>query len=77
MPARWRTHFGQWVSAYGVRRLTSQLTSAGRPVTEQAVYQWVAGTTVPRPEHAIVIVQASCGQVSLDDVYRHRDCVEP
>ena len=75
-PQRWRTHFGQWVGAYGVRRLTGELSTAGRPVTENAVYKWVAGTTVPRPEHAVVIVEASCGQVSLEDVYRHRGCME-
>ena len=72
-PRRWRTSFGRWVMSYGVTRLTCDLSRRGQPVTAQAVYQWVAGVTAPRPERAMRIVELSAGAVALGDIYQQRE----
>ena len=72
-PCRWRTPLGQFVSDFGVQRLTRELGSAGLPVTEKAVYHWLAGSHAPRPAHAAVIARVSAGRVSVEDVYRQRE----
>jgi len=71
-PRRWRTSFGRWVMSYGVTRLTVDLSGRGQPVTRQAVYQWVAGVTAPRPDRAMRIVELSAGAVGLSDIYEQR-----
>lgn len=73
--SRWRTPLGQFVSDFGVQRLTRELASAGVPVTQKAVYHWLAGSHAPRPTHAAAIARVSAGRVSVEDVYRHRDVV--
>lgn len=73
--SRWKTGFGSWVSDYGVSRLIRDLDAVGEPVTNKAVYMWVAGSTLPRPRTAVRLVQLSGGAVSLEDIYRHRALV--
>ena len=71
-PRRWRTSFGRWVMTFGVTRLTNELSGRGQSVTGQAVYQWIAGVTAPRPDRALQIVELSGGAVGLSDIYRQR-----
>jgi len=70
--ARWRTSFGRFVADVGVSRLTTQLRSLGEPITEKAVYNWLAGAHAPRPGCATALVRISRGRIGLADVYRHR-----
>jgi hypothetical protein len=65
-PARWQTHFGQWVTDTSPTRVAH---AAG--VTPSTVYKWVAGERVPRPEMALRLVELSHGSISLVDVYAH------
>lgn len=74
-PRRWRTHFGSWVRAYTVPRLTRELHDLGQPVTPNAVYGWLAGRIAPHPERALAITRISSGVLSLQDIYRHREQV--
>jgi hypothetical protein len=69
---RWTTHFGSWVASVSVFKVQEALTSQGHPVTEQAVYNWLAGATTPRIAHAVALVRMSEGRISLDDIVRHR-----
>ncbi len=71
----WRTPLGSFVEEYGIARLTADLAAAGQPVTRTAVYNWLAGTHLPRPERALAISELSGGRVSVADVYRQRDVV--
>lgn len=71
-PYRRRSQLGSWMTRYGVRRLTKTMIAAGEPVTEMAVYNWLAGRHVPRTSSAIAIVSISRGRVSLEDIFRHR-----
>ncbi len=71
-PRRWRTSFGRWVNHYGVSRLCADLSRAGQPVTPHAVYHWVGGRTMPRPERAIAIVRLSRGAVGIGAIYGQR-----
>lgn len=71
-PLRWQTHFGRWVTDITPGRLAAQLRAAGTPVSESAVYKWVAGAHVPRPDVALRIVEISGGIVTLGDVYACR-----
>lgn len=72
-PRRWRTRFGSWVRAYTVPRLTRDLVDLGQPITQKAVYEWLAGRVAPHPDRAMAITRISGGRVSLQDVYRHRE----
>ena len=74
-PRRWRTYFGSWVRAYTVPRLTRELQTLGHPVTPNAVYEWLAGRVAPHPDRALAIARLSSGQVSLQDIYQHREDV--
>lgn len=69
---RWATPFGSWVSEVGVSGVVERMERAGFPTTSMAVYHWVSGTSLPRIEHAAVIVRESCGRVSLDDIVAQR-----
>lgn len=71
-PRRWRTSFGRWVGHVGVARLTTELRSLGEPITQKAVYNWLAGERTPRPSSAVAMVRISRGRLALVDVYRHR-----
>lgn len=73
---RWTTTFGSWVQGYGVQRLASDLSHVGPSITQNAIYNWIAGFRTPHPSRAVAITQISGGHVSLDDVYRHRSEVE-
>lgn len=66
-PARWQTHFGQWVTDIGPTRVAIETR-----VTPSTVYKWVAGERLPRPELALRLVEISHGSISLADVYAHR-----
>lgn len=71
-PLRWQTHFGAWVADLSPTRVATELRAHGAPVTESAVYKWVAGERLPRPDVALHLVEISNGQISLADVYAHR-----
>lgn len=70
-PGRWQTRFGRWVSARGVTHIVGDLGRIGVPVTSHAVYNWIAGSSLPHPTRAIALVRISNGALSLDDVYGH------
>lgn len=72
-PQRWRTAFGRWVGRVGVPQVVRHLHAERQTVTPTAVYQWLSGDRVPRPDRAAAMVRGSGGQISLDDVYRHRE----
>jgi hypothetical protein len=76
-PRRWRTHFGSWVRAYTVPRLTRELQGLGHPVTPHAVYGWLSGRIAPHPDRALAITRLSGGRLSVADIYRHREAVRP
>lgn len=71
-PLRWQTHLGQWVADLTPSRVALELRGAGLPVTESAVYKWVAGQHAPRPDIALRIVEISGGRLSVADVYLQR-----
>lgn len=66
--ARWRTRFGSWVRRFGVRRLTAELG-----VTDQAVYQWIAGRSTPRFSTAQQLLRISAGEIRIQDIHAHRE----
>lgn len=69
---RWRTTFGKWVSRMTVARIVEELSTDSRnSITPGTVYEWVAGHQ-PRPDRALALVRISGGELSLDDIYRHR-----
>lgn len=71
-PLRWQTHLGRWVTNVTPGRVVAELRSAGHPLTTAAVYKWVAGERVPRPEIALRLVEISGGELSFADIYVHR-----
>lgn len=71
-PCRWRTPLGRLVSDIGVQNLTRALAAEGHPVTQKAVYHWLAGHHAPRIHHAAAIARVSSGRVSIEDVYSQR-----
>lgn len=71
-PLRWQTHLGIWVADITPSRVVAELRSAGQPLTEGAVYKWVSGECVPRPEVALHLVEISRGELTLTDIYTHR-----
>jgi len=75
-PRRWRTRFGRWIHRVGVCKITAQLRSAGQPVTSQAVYGWVAGLRMPRPDTVEILARMSQGAIRLQDIYAHRHAVQ-
>ncbi len=68
---RWMTPLGRFVSEFTVRRLCAEFSARGEPVTPTAVEQWLAGRTMPRPRHAQILVMASGGTLTLDDIWAH------
>ena len=74
-PRRWGTHFGRWVSGFGVPRLATSLGRAGHPTTASAIYEWVSGRNYPGRDRALEIQRLSAGQVRLEDIYAHREQV--
>lgn len=55
-----------------VARITEELGARGFAVEEKSVYRWLAGTSVPRPDRAMTMVEISGGRLKLDDVYQHQ-----
>lgn len=75
---RWRTPLGKWVRRYGAAELAHELGLGAHQPTKhraQAVYQWISGRTVPRPDHALRIVSLSRGKVRLEDIYAQREAL--
>lgn len=70
--ARWETPFGRWIDSYGVDRLVAALSALGEPISDRAVYSWIAGDHVPRPPLALKLVQLGQGRISLQEIYDHR-----
>jgi len=75
-PLRWQTHLGQWVTDVTPSRVAQELRSAGTPVTAGAVYKWVAGASVPRPEVALQLVELSGGRLTFAEIYLQRSIVQ-
>lgn len=73
--SRWMTGFGRWVSDYRVSRLVSDLARRGIPLTENAVYAWVAGDAQPRYQAAEAMVKLSGGALDIGAVYAQRELV--
>ena len=69
---RWNSHFGRWVSDFGAGRLVTALQERGEPIHIRTPYRWISGRSSPRHPVALKIVELSGGEVSLDDIYRHR-----
>ena len=66
-PVRWQTPLGEWTQGVSARALAELVG-----VTPDAVYKWISGTTVPRVEVALRLVEFSGGKVSLVDVFTQR-----
>lgn len=75
IPSRWRTPFGRFVESVGVEHLVQALGAAGQPVTRNAVYNWLSGDRVPRPDRAAQLVRLSHGALTFEHVYEHRTLV--
>lgn len=71
-PLRWETPLGRWVCDLTARGVAAELRAAGMPVTESAVYKWVAGSHAPRPDVALELVRISGEHLTLRDVYAPR-----
>lgn len=69
VPRRWGSRFGSFVGEFTVERLTQELHGRGVPVTRSAIYKWIAGRALPRPDAANAIVSVSGGRVQLSDIY--------
>lgn len=75
LASRWNTPFARWLDGYTVPRIVESLRLSDAPITDQAVYHWVAGRTSPRLEHAEAIVRLSEGRVTITDIVSHRRSV--
>lgn len=67
---RWNTRFASWVREVTVRGVVERLAEAGRPVTENAVYNWVEGHRSPRLETAVTLQKISGGRVAVEDLVK-------
>jgi hypothetical protein len=66
----WTTAFAKFVEKRGATKLAEDLQ-----VVRTAVYHWIEGTTSPRPDKAIQIVEIAKSarfQLTLVDIYAHR-----
>jgi hypothetical protein len=68
-PSRWLSPMGSWVLQNGVYQVAEQLAQAGHPVTGKAIYNWIAGESLPRPRLAARLCHLSGGELTLRDVY--------
>lgn len=68
---RWSTTFGCWVRSYGVRRLSTSLSSQKLPVSVSGVHEWLAGRSTPRLQTAVAIERLSDGAVRVEDICVH------
>jgi transcriptional regulator with XRE-family HTH domain len=64
--AWWETRFARRVRKYGISKLADELG-----VEDAAIYQWISGRTIPRPDRATRIVALVRG-LSLEHIYEHR-----
>jgi hypothetical protein len=74
---RWLTHFGRWVDVQTVPVVVVTLRDAGFPITNGAVYNWLAGRSLPSIEQAHVLVENSRGRLKLADLVEHRRAISP
>ena len=72
-PLRRRTRFGSFLCGPMIPRLERALAAAGHPVTRKAMYSWLSGDTVPRLQHAAVIIRLSRGRLTVSDIVAHRE----
>ena len=68
---RWETAFGRWIKKYNVMRLVDDMRRGGHSLTPSAVYYWLRGSAVPRPDKACALVRLSNGALTLEDIYAH------
>lgn len=64
------TEFGGWVQDFGIKKLAKELD-----ITPSAVYHWLRGTVVPRPDKAQEMVALSKKRLTLEQVYQHKPAV--
>jgi DNA-binding transcriptional regulator YdaS (Cro superfamily) len=62
----WGTRFARCVRKYGISKLAEELG-----VEDAAIYQWISGRTIPRPDRATKIVALVRG-LTLEHIYEHR-----
>jgi hypothetical protein len=70
---RWKSKFARFARSYGVERLALQLD-----VRPSAIYQWIRGSTSPRPAHATILQRLARERrvrLTFDEIYRHRSVV--
>jgi hypothetical protein len=72
-PQRRRTPFGAFLRGPMIARLERSLAAAGHPVTRKAMYSWLSGETLPRLQHAAVIIRVSRGRLTVFDIVQHRE----
>lgn len=72
-PLRRRTRFGSFLCGPMLPRLERALADSGHPVSRKAMYSWLAGATVPRLQHAVVIIRLSRGRLTVSDIVAHRE----
>jgi hypothetical protein len=74
---RRRLPFGSFLRGYTVARLERSLADAGHSVTRNAIYSWLSGATVPTLPHAAVIIRASRGTITVFDLLKQRERMQP
>ena len=72
---RWGTQFGSFISSYGVGELADALRQQGAPTTTSAIYSWVSGLGMPRPERIVALQYISGGLVTFQTIVEHTAAV--
>lgn len=65
------TPFARWLDGYTVSRVEQEMVRARRPVSRGAIYQWLYGETMPRLEHAEVLIRLS--GLTVTDLVSHHE----
>ena len=66
---RWKSKFARFVTTYGSARMAKHLE-----IHPTAIYQWIRGSTRPKPEHATTIQSLARERgirLTLDEIYGH------
>jgi hypothetical protein len=65
----WKSKFARFVESYGVESLAMKLQ-----IRPSAIYQWIRGSTAPRPIHAEIMKQLARergSRLTMDEIYEH------